>query len=166
VSDDLSPGGGAAAPGDTAEAWTPSEHERARRAARRSQNTRRILVAVVSSVVVIGGLVAIVVTSKGWPVVQETFFDVAYGLEVLPAVFEGFVLNVQLLVVCSITIAVLSLLLALARTSRAAALTPFRLFGFVCGRRAPMRGSGSWRTGKARHHRRNRAAQRASPIPA
>lgn len=127
MSDDLSPGGGAAAPGDTAEAWIPSEHERARRAARRSQNTRRILVAVVSSILVIGGLVAIVVTSKGWPVVQETFFDVAYGLEVLPAVFEGFVLNVQLLVVCSITIAVLSLLLALARTSRAAALTPFRL---------------------------------------
>lgn len=127
MSDDLTPGGGTAVPGGDIDAWTPSEHELARRASRRSQNTRRIVVAVVSSVVVIGGLIAIIGTSKGWPVVQETFFDVSYGIEVFPAVLKGFWLNVRLLVICSIAIAVLSMLLALARTSRAAALTPFRL---------------------------------------
>ena len=133
MSDDLVPGGGTSAPGDVHDTWTPSEFERARRASRRAQDARRIAVAVVSSIVVIGGLVAVVVTSKGWPVVQETFFDVSYGREVFPAVLAGFVLNVQLLVVCSLAIAVLSLLLALARTSRAAALTPFRLLatGYV-----------------------------------
>ena len=127
MSDDLHPGGGTAAPGVAADVWVPSAHELARRASRRSQNRTRISVAVVSSVVVIGGLVAVIATSKGWPVVQETFFDVAYGREVLPAVLSGFVLNVQLLLVCSIAIAALSLVLALARTSHAAALTPFRL---------------------------------------
>ncbi len=127
MSDDLIPGGATPAPRDTADAWTPSEHELARRASRRSQDARRIAVAAVSSVVVIGGLVVIVATSRGWPVVQETFFDVGYGRQVFPAILKGFWLNVRLLVVCSIAIAVLSLTLALARTSRAAALTPFRL---------------------------------------
>jgi polar amino acid transport system permease protein len=133
VSGVVNPGGGRSAAGDAADVWVPSEHELARRAARRAQSSRRILVAVVSSVVVIGGLVLVVLTSQGWPVVQETFFDVDYGFEVLPAVFAGFTLNLRLLVICSIVIAVLSLLLALARTSRAAALTPFRLLatGYV-----------------------------------
>lgn len=131
MSDDLDPGGSAAAPGVAADAWSPSAHELARRASRRSQNRSRITVAVLSSVVVIGGLAFVITTSKGWPVVQETFFDVSYGREVFPAVLSGFWLNVQLLVVCSIAIAALSLLLALARTSRAAALTPFRLLATV-----------------------------------
>ena len=90
-----------------------------------------MLVAVLSSVVVIGGLVAVVVTSKGWPVVQDTFFDVSYGLEVLPDIFEGFVLNLQLAVVAIVCIAVLSLVLALVRTSRAPALAPFRILATV-----------------------------------
>lgn len=80
-----------------------------------------------STVIVIGALVALVVTSPGWPVVAQTFFDVPYGLEVLPAIAKGLVLNIQLTVVCTVAIAVLGLLLALARTSTAPALAPMRI---------------------------------------
>jgi polar amino acid transport system permease protein len=107
--------------------WTPSAHELERRSARRQQSRRSILVAAVSSVVVIGGLAAIVLRSSGWPVVQETFFDVSYGLQVLPLIWVGFKLDLLLVVVSTFFIAILSLLIALTRTSRSPALAPFRL---------------------------------------
>lgn len=112
----------AAAPED----WVPSEHELARRAARRAQNLRRVVVAGVSSVVVIGAIVGLVLTSSGWPVVQSTFFDVSYGWSVVPAIWEGFKLDLMLVVVSTFFIAIMSMLLALTRTSRSAALAPFR----------------------------------------
>ena len=120
-----------AAPSAAPDVWTPSEHELARRAARRSQATRSILVAVVSSVVVIGGLAAIVLRSSGWPVVQETFFDVSYGLSVLPIIFEGFKLDLLLVVIATFFISIVSLVVALVRTSRASALAPFRILATV-----------------------------------
>jgi polar amino acid transport system permease protein len=128
VSPDSSSG---VAPSATPEVWTPSGFELARRAARRSQNRKRILIALLSSLVVIGGLAIVVVTSSGWPVVKETFFDVSYGLEVLPRIWEGFKLDLLLVVVATFFIAILGLLLALTRTSRAPALVPFRVLSTV-----------------------------------
>lgn len=109
----------------------PSHQELLRRATRRSQSLRRAGIATISSVVVIGALVLLVVTSPGWPRVQETFFDVEYGLEVLPSVFDGLLLNIQLTVVCTVAIAVVGLLLALSRTSTAPALAPLRILATV-----------------------------------
>lgn len=111
----------------------PSAEELRRRAVRRRQTRRRTAVAVVSSVLVIGALVAVVVSSPGWDVVRSTFFDVQYAGEVLPAVFAGLLLNIRLTIVASVLIAILSLVLALARTSRAPALAPFRILatGYV-----------------------------------
>lgn len=111
--------------------WTPSEHELSRRAVRRAQDRRRVLVAVLSSVVVIGGLVLVVVTSKGWPVVQETFFDLSYGLEVLPDIWDGFLLNLRLAAIAVVCIALLSMVIALVRTSTAPALAPLRILATV-----------------------------------
>ena len=105
----------------------PSAVELRRRQVRRRQARRRGTVATVSSIVVIGVLVALVVTSPGWPVVRETFFDWSYGREVLPAVFQGLLLNIRLTIVASLCIAVLGLALALARTSKAPALAPMRI---------------------------------------
>jgi polar amino acid transport system permease protein len=84
-------------------------------------------IATVSSILVLGALAAVVVTSPGWPVVQETFFDRAYGREVLPAVFEGLLLNIRLTIIGTVCIAILGLSLALARTSTAPALAPLRI---------------------------------------
>jgi polar amino acid transport system permease protein len=120
-----------AAPAASPEEWRPSEYELARRAARRSQNIRRIAVAVASSIVVIGALVLVVVTSSGWPVVRDTFFDVSYGWKVLPAILDGFKLDLLLVVVSTVCIAVLSMLVALVRTSRSAPMAPLRILGTV-----------------------------------
>jgi len=111
--------------------WTPSEHELSRRAVRRAQDRRRTLVAVLSSVVVIGGLMVVVGTSKGWPVVRETFFDLSYGLEVLPDIWDGFLLNLRLAAIAVACIAVLSMVIALVRTSTAPALAPLRILATV-----------------------------------
>jgi polar amino acid transport system permease protein len=110
VTPDIASGAGAQ---PAPEAWTPSEHELARRQARRSRTARRVAVAVVSSVVVIGGLVVIVLRSSGWPVFQQTYLDVAYGREVLPAIFDGFKLDLLLAGIATVLIAGISLMLAL-----------------------------------------------------
>jgi len=111
--------------------WTPSDAELERRRVRRSQDRRRMLVAVLSSVVVIGGLVVVVATSKGWPVVQETFLNLSYGIEVLPDIWDGFKLNLTLAAIAVVCIAVLSMVVALVRTSTAPALAPLRILATV-----------------------------------
>jgi polar amino acid transport system permease protein len=109
----------------------PSAEELRRRSVRRRQALRRSAVAAVSSVVVLGALAVVVVTSPGWPVVRETFFDIEYGRTVLPAVFQGLLLNIRLTIVATACIAVLGLALALARTSTAPALAPLRILATV-----------------------------------
>jgi polar amino acid transport system permease protein len=105
----------------------PSDEELRRRAVRARQARRSTTIATVSSILVIGALVAIVVSSPGWDVVRSTFFDLQYAREVLPAVFKGLLLNIKLTIVATVLIAVLGLSLALARTSKAPALAPFRI---------------------------------------
>jgi polar amino acid transport system permease protein len=119
------------APVASPEQWRPSEHELARRVARRAQSRRGVAIAISSSVVVIGALVAVVVTSSGWPVVRDTFFDVHYGLQVLPIIFDGFKLDLLLVAIASVCIAVLSMIVALVRTSRSPAAAPFRILATV-----------------------------------
>jgi polar amino acid transport system permease protein len=116
---------------DAAVPWTPSQYELERRAARSRQQRLRIAVATVSSIIVIGGLVAVVLTSSGWPLVQQTFFDVSYGWSVVPTIWSGFKIDLLLSVIATFFIAGLSLLLALTRTSRSPALAPFRVLAAV-----------------------------------
>lgn len=111
--------------------WTPSEHELARRKVRKASERRRVLVAVVSSSVVLGGLAVLVGTSQGWAVVRQTFFDVDYGLEVLPILLEAFKLNLILWVIAAVAIGVLGMVLALMRTSTSPALAPLRFLATV-----------------------------------
>ncbi len=111
--------------------WTPSEHELERRKVRKAAERKRALVAVVSSVVVLGGLAVLVGTSKGWPVVRQTFFDVDYGLQVLPLLLEAFKLNLILWVIAAVAIGILGMILALMRTSTSPALAPLRFLATV-----------------------------------
>ena len=113
--------------GAAPEAWVPSQIELERRAVRRSLDRRRILIATLSSIVVIGGLIALVVTSPGWPVVQQTFFDLDYARQVLPGILAGFKVDLTIVFFSTILISVLAMGLALLRTTRAAAVAPFRI---------------------------------------
>ncbi len=116
-----------ATPYDFGGPWQPSEHELARRAARKKRNKKNALIASFSSVLVLGTLAIVIVTSPGWKSLSETFFAWAYGVEVLPKIILGFGTNVLLTAIAGTSVAILGLTIALIRTSRTPALTPFRI---------------------------------------
>ena len=107
-------------------AWSPSSRELDRRALRRKLNRKQGLIAAVSSVLVLGTLTIILVTSPGWEVVKATFFDIEYGKEVFPTVLKGLWINLQLTFFGGIAIGAIAMGLALLRTTKSPALTPFR----------------------------------------
>ncbi len=116
---------------DMADAWRPSEEELARRQQRRARNRKNAAIASVSSILVLGTLIVILVTSPGWISLRDTFFKWAYGVEILPKVLLGFGTNVTLTLIAGASVAILGLGLALIRTSRSPALTPFRFLATV-----------------------------------
>ena len=108
--------------------WSPSDIELGRRSARKSRNRKNAFIAATSSFVVLGTIALIAVTSPGWKVLSATFFDWSYGFHILPKVFTGFVQsNVVLTFIGGISVGILGLSIALVRTSRSPALTPFRI---------------------------------------
>ncbi len=111
--------------------WQPSAHELARRANRKKKNTRNAVIATLSSVVVLGSLAIVIVTSPGWKSLSDTFFAWAYGVEVLPKIILGFGTNVILTLIAGTSVAILGLAIALLRTSRSPALTPFRILSTI-----------------------------------
>jgi polar amino acid transport system permease protein len=107
-------------------AWSPSSRELDRRALRRKLNRKQSLIAAVSSILVLGTLAIILITSPGWEVVKATFFDIEYGKEVFPTVVKGLWINLQLTFIGGIAIGIIAMGLALLRTTKSPALTPFR----------------------------------------
>jgi len=107
-------------------AWSPSSRELDRRALRRKLSRKQSLIAAVSSILVLGTLLTILITSPGWEVVKATFFDIEYGKEVFPAVVRGLWINLQLTFFGGIAIGIIAMGLALLRTTKSPALTPFR----------------------------------------
>jgi len=112
--------------GPDQQAWSPSSRELERRNARRQISRKQFTIAGISSALVLGALYTLIITSPGWQVVKATFFDLDYGREVLPTVLRGLVVNIQLSFIGGFFIAVIALSLALIRTTKSPALTPFR----------------------------------------
>lgn len=112
---------------EPAASFHPSEIEIARRSARQSLNRRNTLIAATSSVAVLGSLAILVITSPGWISLRDTFFKWAYGVEIFPKVLLGFMTNAGLTIVAGSAVALIGLVIALIRTSRAPALLPFRI---------------------------------------
>jgi polar amino acid transport system permease protein len=111
--------------------WSPSEIELARREARRARNKRSAFIAALSSFLVLGTLCLVLVTSPGWETLRNTFFKWAYGFEILPKILLGFTTNATLTVIAGTSVALIGLAIALLRTSRSPALTPFRILATV-----------------------------------
>jgi len=107
-------------------AWSPSSREIQRRGERKRISRRQGIIAVVSTTVVLGTLFTILVTSPGWEIVKKTFFDIDYGREVFPTVIAGLWINLQLTFIGGAAIGIIALGLALLRTTKSPALTPFR----------------------------------------
>ena len=112
--------------GPDQQTWSPSSRELERRKARRQISRKQFTIAGFSSVLVLGALYTLIITSPGWRVVKATFFDLDYGREVLPTVLRGLVVNIQLSFIGGFFIAIIALSLALIRTTKSPALTPFR----------------------------------------
>jgi polar amino acid transport system permease protein len=77
--------------------------------------------------VVLGILATLILTSKGWPNVRDTFFDWDAFTAAFPDVLDGFWLDVKIFLVVEVAVLALGLLVALARVTRAPAFFPFRL---------------------------------------
>jgi polar amino acid transport system permease protein len=107
-------------------AWSPSSREIQRRGERKRISRRQGIIAAVSTTVVLGALFTILVTSPGWEIVKKTFFDIDYGREVFPTVIAGLWINLQLTFIGGAAIGIIALGLALLRTTKSPALTPFR----------------------------------------
>jgi polar amino acid transport system permease protein len=114
---------------------TASEATLGRRAARQAAKRRRArrgqAIAAISSVIVIGGLVALAVTSPGWPNVRDTFFSWSAFKDSFPNVLSAFWLDVKMFCVIEVGVLILGLVIALIRTSRAPAFFPLRLLAAV-----------------------------------
>ncbi|MDZ5619526.1 amino acid ABC transporter permease [Nocardioides sp. HM23] len=108
------------------EGWSPSQRELERRRARARLTRNRMGLATLATIVVIGGLAAAVLLSPGWPRVRESFFDGFHARESLPAIVDGFWINVMMFLIAEPIILVIGLAIALARSSRSPLLVPLR----------------------------------------
>jgi polar amino acid transport system permease protein len=109
----------------------PSELEATRRAWRRSRGRRSTLVALLSTVVFAAVAYLVVTRSPGWPRVRTTFFNLDVGIEVLPRILEGLLLNLQVLVVGGLLVLLVGLLVAVMRTLRGPAFAPLRIVATI-----------------------------------
>jgi polar amino acid transport system permease protein len=105
----------------------PTRRERYERARRR----RSIAIATFSTVVVVGALIILVPLTPGWERVRQAFFDGDVFIATFPGLLEAFWLDVQILLWSTPFILVVSLLVALARNTRSAALFPLRAFAVI-----------------------------------
>ena len=111
--------------------WEPSATQRERAAYRRRRTSRSALIAATSTAVVLGVAITAIVSSPGWPRVQETYFDLDKALDSWPAVLSGLWLNIRVTILCAILIVTLSLTIAILRTLRGPVAFPLRLLGTV-----------------------------------
>ena len=84
-----------------------------------------------STVVVLGVLVALTLTSPGWPDVRDTFFSWSAFKDAFPDVLDAFWLDVRMFIVVEAVVLVLGLVVALVRTIGAPALFPLRMLAVV-----------------------------------
>jgi polar amino acid transport system permease protein len=100
-----------------------------RKAFERRQRRRSNAIAAFSTVAVAVTLAVLIPRAPGWERVQRSFFDGDILAKSFPRLLSAFWLNVKILLWATPSVFVLSLLVALARKSRAPALLPVRLLG-------------------------------------
>ncbi|MET2011970.1 amino acid ABC transporter permease [Microbacterium chocolatum] len=105
---------------------TPSALELERRAFRARQSQRSVLVAIASSLAFAGIVWLTVVNTPGWAAVQQSFFNVEIALDSLPEVWEGFLLNLQVLGWSLVTVSVVAVTIAVMRTLPGPVFLPLR----------------------------------------
>ncbi len=90
---------------------------------------RSLLIAAASTVAVFLAIVLLVPLAPGWDKVQASFFNWEVFVQTFPGLLEAFLLDVAIFAWCAPLIAILGLLVALARDVRSPALFPLRILG-------------------------------------
>ena len=88
---------------------------------------RGFAISIASTILVFGVLAALIVSSPGWPRVQQSFFDSETFDASWPRVLRGFWVNVQLFIAAEVLVLVLGLVVAVLRSLPGAALAPIRI---------------------------------------
>jgi len=86
-----------------------------------------VLIAAASTIVVGVVIWATVINTEGWAKVQAFFLDPAIAIRYLPKIWDGFLLNLQVLGISVVTVGVFALLIATLRTLRGPVFFPLRL---------------------------------------
>lgn len=105
----------------------PSALELGRRAYRRRRGRQSVLVAIASTLAFAAIIWLTVVRTPGWDAVQQAFFDPDVALRALPKVWDGFLLNLQVLALSVLTVGVAAMLIATVRTLRGPLFFPLRV---------------------------------------
>jgi polar amino acid transport system permease protein len=89
------------------------------------------LIATLSTIVVLGVFGFVVVNSRGWPLLQSTFFDGQVFAKALPNITKAFWLNVQIFLVTEVFILVFALVLAVMRSLPGPVFFPLRVMAIA-----------------------------------
>ena len=92
---------------------------------------RSLAVAAASTTVVVLALIVLVPLAPGWEKVQKSFFNGAVLAKSFPRLLDAFKVNVMIFAWSAPSIAILGLLIALARGVRAPTLFPLRIFATI-----------------------------------
>lgn len=90
---------------------------------------RSIFIATTSTLLVIAALVVLIPMTPGWEKVQKSFFNGAVLAKTFPKLLDAFLVNIMIFAWSAPLIAILGLLIALARDAKSPALFPLRIFG-------------------------------------
>ena len=93
------------------------------------QRRRSLIVAATSTLLVALAIYILVSMTPGWEKVQKSFFNGEVLAKSFPKLLDAFLINIMIFAWSAPAIAVLGLLIALARDVKSPALFPLRIFG-------------------------------------
>ena len=93
------------------------------------QRRRSMVIAATSTITVLAALYFLVPLAPGWAKVQQSFFNGEVLVKTYPKLLEAFRINVMIFAWSAPSIAILGLLIAMARDAKSPALFPLRIFG-------------------------------------
>ena len=93
------------------------------------QRRRSLIIAAISTIFVIVAIIIFVPMTPGWEKVQKSFFNGAVLAKTFPKLLDAFTVNIMIFAWSAPAIAVLGLMIALARDTKSPALFPLRIFG-------------------------------------
>jgi polar amino acid transport system permease protein len=93
------------------------------------QRKRSLIIAATSTAVVVAAIYIFVPMTPGWEKVQKSFFNGEVLAKSFPKLLDAFTVNIMIFAWSAPAIAILGLLIALARDAKSPALFPLRIFG-------------------------------------